>query len=392
MPSHVRRFAGWYIAFFLTDFVPIYPLYAVMFGEHGVGPYELSVLFTVWIGVCLVCEVPSGALADRVSRKRLLVVSNLFQTCAYLAWMLFQSFSGYLIGFVLWGLAEALASGTKESLLFDTLAASGDSDLFAKVYGRINALGSLACALSMLLGGLLIQFGYGTVLVLSLVFPMLAGFVVAVAISDAPRTGHGHESGYFSTLWQGLREAATNPTILFVVAISSTLLALPDELEEFIGPLLHEKGVTKEWIGYLTGAIFVSQAFGNAVAHRFRRVTLSRLFAMLFIAGGVLGLVALQQSAYIVIGLMLYFLLFSFVQPLFAARLQEAIQSSARATVTSISGAAGGIATIVIIQSFGLVASRSSMSGGTLFMAVLGLVLCLIFSVAAYRLRETVGN
>ncbi len=116
-----------------------------------VGPYGLSVLLTVWVGICIVLEIPSGALADRVSRKRLLVASTLSQACAYLVWLASQSFPGYLVGFVLWGMADVLASGTTESLLFDALTAFGDTDIFTKVYGRIKALDSLAAGQAMLL-------------------------------------------------------------------------------------------------------------------------------------------------------------------------------------------------------------------------------------------------
>lgn len=74
--------------------------------------------------------------------------------------------------------------------------------------------------------------------------------------------------------------------------------------------------------------------------------------------------------------------------PLFAARLQDAIQSGARATVTSVSGAAQGAASLLIYQCFGLVAAGYGMSGGALFIAGLGLLLCPLFAVVACRLAR----
>ena len=183
----------------------------------------------------------------------------------------------------------------------------------------------------------MIQFGYGAVLVLSAVFPLLSSLVIAFAIGDVPRTGTGHQAGYLSTLGQGLREVATNPVILFIVALSSAILVLPGILDEYVGPLLYEKGFAKDWVTYLFCAIYAAQSFDNVAAHWFRRVPLSRLFAVLFLAGGILVIAILHQDAYAVIGLMVYFLLFALVKPLFAARLQEAIEGSARATVTSVS-------------------------------------------------------
>ena len=50
----------------------ICPFYAVMFVDYGLSGLEVSLLFAVWSwsGTCIALEVPSGALADRFSRKR----------------------------------------------------------------------------------------------------------------------------------------------------------------------------------------------------------------------------------------------------------------------------------------------------------------------------------
>lgn len=50
----------------------ICPFYADMFVDYGLSGLEVSLLFAVWSwsGTCIALEVPSGALADRFSRKR----------------------------------------------------------------------------------------------------------------------------------------------------------------------------------------------------------------------------------------------------------------------------------------------------------------------------------
>ncbi len=61
---------------YLRETVLIFPVYAIMMGTNGISPFELSMLFIVWSGSALVFEVPSGVLADRYSRKTLLVISG----------------------------------------------------------------------------------------------------------------------------------------------------------------------------------------------------------------------------------------------------------------------------------------------------------------------------
>jgi MFS family permease len=109
----------------LSDVVPIYPLYALMFTATGLSIAQISGLFAIWSAVALLTEVPSGALADRFSRRSCLVASDVLQAAGYVAWVLLPGFHGFALGFVLWGFGGSLASGAKEALLYDGLAALG---------------------------------------------------------------------------------------------------------------------------------------------------------------------------------------------------------------------------------------------------------------------------
>ncbi|MDG1204994.1 MAG: hypothetical protein P8N51_06445, partial [Pseudomonadales bacterium] len=90
--SKSTTLAAFYIAGGLREIIPIYPLYAIMFGANGVSAFELSLLFVVWAIVGLITEVPSGAWADRYSRKWIVVASGVFKAAGFLTWYLWQDF------------------------------------------------------------------------------------------------------------------------------------------------------------------------------------------------------------------------------------------------------------------------------------------------------------
>lgn len=58
------------------EFVPLYALYALLFADHGLTTAQISSLFALWSITSFVLEVPSGAWADTVSRRGLLVLSG----------------------------------------------------------------------------------------------------------------------------------------------------------------------------------------------------------------------------------------------------------------------------------------------------------------------------
>jgi len=48
-----------------------------MLTEHGISPIELSLLFSTWVLIGIITEIPSGALAARLGRKWLIKVVSL---------------------------------------------------------------------------------------------------------------------------------------------------------------------------------------------------------------------------------------------------------------------------------------------------------------------------
>lgn len=107
-----RRFErAWVAHGFLRELILIYPVYSIMMGQHGMDPFRLSLLFALWSATVVVLEVPSGTLADLVSRRTLLVASGLIKACSYPVWLLLPGFFGYLLGFFLWGWPRVCARG-----------------------------------------------------------------------------------------------------------------------------------------------------------------------------------------------------------------------------------------------------------------------------------------
>lgn len=123
----------------LQDFIPLYPLYQLLFTDHGLSAAEISTLFIIWSTTAFLLEVPSGALADTFSRRRLLVLGSVLSGLGFASWIVVPSYAGFALGFVLWGVSSALISGTFEALVYDELAARGAADRYAGLIGRARS-------------------------------------------------------------------------------------------------------------------------------------------------------------------------------------------------------------------------------------------------------------
>jgi MFS family permease len=391
--SETRFASVWYAHSYLRELVLIYPTYAIMMGEHGISPLALSTLFIVWSLTHLVLEVPSGTLADRYSRRRLLILSAALKGVAFLIWWVLPGFWGYLVGFVAWGMASSLVSGTAEALLHDTLAARDATHTFARLYGRGLAFNSLGVATALALGGYAAEFGYTLPLLASVAAPWLTAALVAVGLEEPPRARQPHLDGLVGTLRGAVIEIRRNPTLIYVVAMFTILVTGYGVLEEYIGPLLTEKpGFSLTAIGVVYASAFAARTVGMELAHRLP-VRGFRPIATIFGIGGVgLALVTRFDHWLLAVPLAIYFAASASAEVLLQTRLQESMTGHARATVTSIAGvgeASFGVVLYLMIGSAAEIWSWHAGAAGVAALTIVGAAVFWLFAPPHHSRSET---
>ena len=126
-----------------------YPIFTILFLDFGLTLSQFALLNVVWAATIVCSEVPSGALADTIGRKKLVVLSSIIMIVelAVIAFVPLGNgsliFTVFLINRILSGFSEALASGADEALAYDSLAEQGDKDDWSKVLERPDACGNL---------------------------------------------------------------------------------------------------------------------------------------------------------------------------------------------------------------------------------------------------------
>ena len=121
---NIRYFIAFRI-FFNSRFY--YPIFTILFLDFGLSLEQFALLNVAWAVTIVLFEVPSGALADVMGRKNLLVATGVLMVIE-MALLCFAPrgnpdllFAIFVVNRVLSGMAEAAASGADEALAFDTL-------------------------------------------------------------------------------------------------------------------------------------------------------------------------------------------------------------------------------------------------------------------------------
>lgn len=125
-----------YIYKFLSQCLPIYAFYTILFINRGMSVTDVAVLLAIWSIFTIVFELPSGVLADRWNRRNMLAIASLLQGLCFVVWLFAHTFLMFVCGFALWAISEAFTSGTEEGLIYDNLKSDGYEESFTKVYGN----------------------------------------------------------------------------------------------------------------------------------------------------------------------------------------------------------------------------------------------------------------
>lgn len=153
--SNVRSFTLFRM-FFSARFY--YPVYALLFLDYGLTLEQFGLLNGIWAATIVLCEVPSGALADTIGRRNLLIATGICMIVE-MGVLLVAPIGGgtwlfmlFLINRIVSGFAEAAASGSDEALTYDSLKAAGQEDRWGHVLERVQRDTSIAFFFAMMTG------------------------------------------------------------------------------------------------------------------------------------------------------------------------------------------------------------------------------------------------
>lgn len=133
-----------------------YPVIGVLFLDLGLTLEQYALLNTVWAASILILELPSGALADLLGRKLMVVVAGILMV-AEMSVFAFAPIGPWLfplllLNRILSGAAEACASGADEALAYDSLPEADRDAHWRDVLARLVRWSSGSFFVAMILG------------------------------------------------------------------------------------------------------------------------------------------------------------------------------------------------------------------------------------------------
>lgn len=381
--------------FLFTMMATVFAIYVIV--DAGLSPFRLLMLGTALELTILIFEVPTGVVADTVSRRLSVIVGLALTGVGFAITGAFPAFALLVVGQCLWGLGFTFVSGAEEAWITDEV---GEAEA-ARLYLR-GAQGWQAGALA----GIPVAVGLGA---FGLGLPIVAsgiGFVIlalALAVLMPETSFHvasdGERRRMVRTFTDGVR-AVRGSHVLVLVLLVAALHGMATEgfdrlsklhlLEGTNFPAVGRLGLVA-WFGAIEAVGLVLAIVAAEVLRR-RADVGSRAGATRVLAGIDVGLI-LSVVAFAWLDVfwlaLCAFWVVAFLrevrQPVFTAWLNRGLDPATRATVNSMSGQMDALGQIAGGPTIGAVAVGWGVSAA---IAVAGLLRVPALALYARALRS----
>ena len=333
----------------------VLPFMVITPEARGLSLGAIGAVLAVHSAVTMLLEVPSGALADTIGRRRVMLAGAALTAFSLLVFAAAQSIAAFAASTGLLAAGRAMISGALEAWYVDSLRSIDPLAPLARGLSRGTAAEAIGMAAGSLLGGALVAVagpgagafsGYGIAALAGAVAALVYFVAVAVLVREpAPSRPDERESIGRQTrevVATARAEAAASVTVRVVfatgIALGVSLTAVELLWQPRLADLLGNSGTEGFVFGALAAASMLAVAAGAGLSPVVaRRLGLQPAYVTILGVGAVcvavLGAPA-SPLAFAAVYLLAYALL-GVAEPMHYELLNDAVGSKARATLMS---------------------------------------------------------
>ncbi len=347
-----------YMYRFISNFNLTGAIWVLYLSYKGMSLGQIGLLEGFFHIISFFFEVPTGAMADLVGRKRTIIFGRISAVISGFLMITSNHFWGYCLAFVFSALSYNLNSGSEEALVYDSLKKLKREKEFLKINGRLNFIQEAASGFASFLGGIIAEISY--------FYAYTAGMIISVmalfngSFFHEPKAFHDRENREKSTVRKHFITCVTifkqNKPVRRVLIFYPVVTAFATATYFYGQQHLYNLGLNKIQISFviLLSGIFAS--FGALSAEKFSRIFgekekyIGASGLAVFIAAFGINHTYMAITAFLIqsfFGSLLY--------PISSNALNQLIPSAQRATIISVSSVMFSAAMIVIFPICGFI-------------------------------------
>lgn len=329
----------------------ITPVIYSFWKANGLSSGDIVCLKVALLASIIVCELPSGVIADFLGRRLSLLIAGGFLVSGEAFYLVGTGFAAFLIGEVCIAIGVSLVTGTDQAALFESLRNSGRCQDFGRYFGWLRASELLLSAgITMFAGHIFAAWDrlpFLTALSFFCVLPLLSAWL-HVPTKDSQLPEPGRKKGWSVEHFPRRRET------LALLAFTAFAFGLGPILKTFSQAFLSMHEVPVSQFGYAPALGLLMGAIVGVLAHRFGLFLGQRSTLVVIAVVYVITLSCLAfGGAWVGQAGIVVFLANEVMATITLSRLlQEEISDPVRATVMSVAGMGSRACSLLLLCFF----------------------------------------
>ena len=269
---HARRNVALYKLFVLFN-EPLFwgPILIVSLQKLGhMSLPEIYFMESAVMVICVLLDIPTGALADMIGRKKTLIIGRIFLLASIVGFATMTSSAGAWIANIVWAIGFSFQSGADQALLYSTLKAAGIEKDFTKVEGC--AVGSRFILIA------LCSLAVGPMAELNLRLPLFASipFVVIPLIASFFLKGERSTVVYsmrkqLDVLKKGVVFAVRKPAVRWIIGLCALVMGASKIWFFTYNPYFEKVEIPLKYFGVIFFFLNIVAWISSHYAHRIER-------------------------------------------------------------------------------------------------------------------------
>ena len=369
-----------------TSYFGITSFWILFFIQNGLSLLQIGLLESIFHGTSLLCEIPSGMLADRFSYKTNLYLARLASIVSSILILFGQgNFWIYAIAMMVNAWSYNFDSGTSTAFLYDSAVEAGQKDRYLQISSFLSGVAEVTRTLGTVVAGFFIHGALAWTYLIAIGFSFLS-IILIYFMKEPMAKREKNEVLTFKMIVQQVRKEWQEKPVLFYWMLTyqlvGTLMCMfyfyyQQKISDLAGWQVSLVMLIGSGLNLI--AVYVASQIG-------KKWNSNRVFPTLVALTGLALLLVFSGTPFAF--LLVYLLtdtLYAVYQPIYFNDLQGYLPSSVRATMLSINSMLFSLSMIVIFPLTGWLIDRWGLVAVFL---VLGLILLLSYPILIISLKR----
>ncbi|HEY5927312.1 MAG TPA: MFS transporter [Kofleriaceae bacterium] len=253
-------------------YVPIFMLFQE---GRGLSFFERLALGGIYAGVIVAVEIPTGVFADRIGRRRSMMLGALTMAASCLVAFKAHGFGMFVIAEALAAVSMALCSGADSAYLFDLLLEHDRVHEYSRRESAASAWHLMGSAIAFAGGGLLGSIDLALPYLVTAGVASIAALVACLLDDDRPRivreSARVAMRSWGTQMVGAVREVTRNGRLAWLIGYSAVVFMLLRATIYVYQPYLEERGLGPSATGLLFAGVYIVAATVAYRTHLLRR-------------------------------------------------------------------------------------------------------------------------